>query len=212
MAKFLLLLLLFLFPLFAFCQSDTFTDPRDGAVYNIVTINGKKWLAQSLKLKTPNSFYPKYTYKPHPIANYYYAAEAQNICPKGWRVANAKDWEHFFAFLLAEAQQTDPSIRVDTFWRHRKRHHGVQYDLSNADYSFFEKHDTLKILNTHLIEGKRKIKMGHTFWTVIEDEPDIKTHVHFGRYAMGIHTHHHHISSWWTKKRMFAVKCVCETP
>jgi uncharacterized protein (TIGR02145 family) len=70
-------------------------DFRDEQIYDVVTIGGNTWMNENLNVFTPSgSFYPKQdslTY--HPYGRMYSWELAENICPRGWQIADRYKWQ-----------------------------------------------------------------------------------------------------------------------
>jgi uncharacterized protein (TIGR02145 family) len=81
-------------------DGDTFTDPRDGQVYNIVRIGNQVWFAQNLNYATENSIClfddPDNCEKYGKLYRWY---EKGEFCPGGWHVPSNEDWEILFEHL-----------------------------------------------------------------------------------------------------------------
>ena len=95
---------------------STFTDPRDGQVYNIVTIGSQIWFAESLNIgtringiqnQTNNQTIEKYCYDDNEsncntygglyqwdeMMQYTTAQGSQGICPTGWHIPTHEEWK-----------------------------------------------------------------------------------------------------------------------
>ncbi|MDP4200024.1 MAG: FISUMP domain-containing protein [Bacteroidota bacterium] len=93
---------------------DTFTDARDGQVYRAVCIGKQTWMAQNLNYDVPGSEcydslssncaqYGK-LYRRSMVMNGASPTNAnpsgvQGICPKGWHVPSASEWQQLIDFL-----------------------------------------------------------------------------------------------------------------
>ncbi len=104
--------------------AGTFTDPRDGQVYNTVTIDNQTWMAENLKYLpsvNPSSdgfyndpYYYVYYYEGNNIseakatANYqtygvlYNWLAAKTACPPGWHLPSDEDWTVLTTYLGGE--------------------------------------------------------------------------------------------------------------
>ena len=95
---------------------STLIDPRDGQMYNTVTINGQRWMAENLNIgglidmwQTPsnNGVIEKYCfddiesncdtygglYKWNEMMEYSTTPESQGICPSGWHIPSIEEWQ-----------------------------------------------------------------------------------------------------------------------
>lgn len=86
----------------------TFTDPRDGQVYNTITFRKtfdeavieRTWFAENARYEVEGSYCYKdtdaYCEKFGRLYNY---AAANEACPDGWHVPTIKEWNYLFSFF-----------------------------------------------------------------------------------------------------------------
>ena len=75
-------------------NSGTFKDARDGQTYKWVRLkDGKKWMAQNLNYKTPDSWwYERKSSNGKKYGRLYTWQAAKNACPSGWRLPSDDEW------------------------------------------------------------------------------------------------------------------------
>ena len=77
-------------------ESNTFTDSRDGKVYNLVTIGEFTIMAENFTFKPTGQGYMAYANDNENITKfgYLYTYEtAKAICPKGWHIPSKEEFE-----------------------------------------------------------------------------------------------------------------------
>lgn len=81
-------------------DTSSFTDPRDGKVYKIVTIGTQTWFAENLNYDTAGATY----YNDDPALGAVYGRlynweYSQAVCPPGWHLPSYNEWNTFIDFL-----------------------------------------------------------------------------------------------------------------
>ncbi len=106
------------------CQNTTgtFTDPRDGYIYQTVTIGSQTWFAENLRYSSGmtqiidsvqwlnNGTNPAWMYYENNPSNYaiygklynWYAVSTGNLCPSGWHIPSDAEWTILTDYLGGE--------------------------------------------------------------------------------------------------------------
>ncbi|MCB0638809.1 MAG: hypothetical protein KDC54_19405, partial [Lewinella sp.] len=92
-------------------QSGSFTDPRDGEIYPVITIGDQLWMAENLRFNAPGSWLNP----DNPSAVYgrlYDARTAQTACPDGWHLPSDAEWNELEIYL-----GMSPAYSFTSDWR-----------------------------------------------------------------------------------------------
>lgn len=74
--------------------SSTFTDTRDGKIYDIIQIGSQCWFAENLNYETDDSWcFDENANECDIYGRLYELDDAINACPPGWHVPSNEEWE-----------------------------------------------------------------------------------------------------------------------
>ncbi|WP_242202965.1 FISUMP domain-containing protein [Aestuariivivens insulae] len=82
--------------------ANQFTDPRDGQVYDIVTIGEQTWFAENLNYDTLDNLSTCYDDNSDNCFIYgrlYTGDAAQTACPEGWHLPSKEEWDTLIDYL-----------------------------------------------------------------------------------------------------------------
>jgi len=187
-------------------KTNEMTDLRDGTTYPTVEIGNTIWIAENLKYKTENAYHPKNADIGVKLNGLYYPyEEADEVCPKEFRIPTVAEWEAYVDVLLEIKNISNDS--VNSFFVKKVDATGRE-DYSNK-IQFFKEPNPLNLNESGWIQGN-KVKPMASFnaWIRKEKSPDLKYHIHVLPNAYSKHTHKHHIDTKKRKKRRFVVRCV----
>ena len=84
----------------------TFTDPRDGKVYQTVTIGNQEWMAENLAYEPSSGNYWAYDNDNSNVETYGYLYDwetALDVCPTGWHLPSDAEWTQLTDYLGGES-------------------------------------------------------------------------------------------------------------
>lgn len=87
-------------------DGGTFTDPRDGKVYQTVTIGNQEWMAENLAYEPSSGNYWAYDNNNSNVETYGYLYDwetACDVCPDGWHLPTDAEWTELTDYLRENA-------------------------------------------------------------------------------------------------------------
>jgi len=120
--------------------STYFTDSRDGKKYRVVTIGGKKWLAENLNYAPPRADSWCYKNSADSCKKYgrlYDWNVARTVCPTGWHLPTREEWGELGQTVGGEKKTFDNGT-IDWYGAGNTLKSKTGWDKSNGtdDYGF----------------------------------------------------------------------------
>lgn len=185
-----------LFSPFFLSAQTAIVDKRDGDTYEITKLGELYWMKENLRFNKPGSI----CFENCETFRFFSFESLEDICPEGWRLPTAEDWEFFSnSFVGVEKvrmmENNDKLYRVDFL----------------DEFNVF-KSNKLNIKPFGRIEGG-EIHKGNfiDYWTTNTSTNDERFHMHMTPYSIVGHAHKHHLKTNKPEEfRLFPVRCVCE--
>ena len=184
-------------------QFNYFNDPRDGNVYETVTIGNKTWFRENLRLRTDLAHFKDSSQVR--LGNYYSNLDLGSVCPPGWHVATVEELREYILFIARKNNVGDTNIIIT---RSKDADSSLMINVPGVRPG---SDSLLNLVSLGWVEGgKIKKDKAFTMWLTDSQGSDNKFHAHIGALGYIIHTHFHNIIDKPKKVRKFVVRCVCE--
>jgi uncharacterized protein (TIGR02145 family) len=144
-------------------RAETFTDPRDGYRYPIVTLGRLRWFGENLRFRTADSrCYEGDEANCDTHGRLYRLDDALRACPDGWRVPTEEDWRALErAVGMSEAELGKEDGRGDPAGRRLKLGGDTGF---NTRYSGW--------IDPHLADSSRAMGRNAAWWASTPGPPD----------------------------------------
>ncbi|MCC5916439.1 MAG: hypothetical protein JJU02_03835 [Cryomorphaceae bacterium] len=99
-------------------KPETFTDPRDGKVYQIIKIENREWMAENLAFGPTQGDYWAYADRQSNVKQYGYLYSwetAKAVCPPGWRLPSNAEFVGL-TFNLGDPKVVGGKLKSTTGW------------------------------------------------------------------------------------------------
>lgn len=189
-------------------ELGSFTDNRDGRVYETVAIGNTIWFKTNLLLETEQSFCPRVSKRASDCAhgNFYNYEEKENVCPAGWRIPSEIEWEEYFIDRLQRQGGSIFDVRVDTLM---EEFMSLIHKDTLGRVRLFGEGNPLGLTDVGWVEGKKVRSWGSTtFWMKNSAIADKRFHLHVSDDNYVFHRHAHNMDDVRRRRRKFMVKCV----
>ena len=174
----------------------TMVDKRDGISYEVVKLDSIYWMKENLRFNQPGSI----CIESCEAFRFYSFENLEQVCPEGWRLPTAEDWDTFVnSFEKVEKQR---------MLENKKQFYRVDF----LDKFNLFKSNSLNIRPYGRIEGG-KVHQGNfiDYWTSNSSTNDERFHMHITPYSIVGHAHKHHLKPSKPEEfRLFPIRCVCE--
>jgi len=204
---------------------NTFTDPRDGKKYKYVKIGKQTWMAQNLDYRGRDGYLglcygdiPKEKIKrPENCEKYgrlYDREEADEACPKGWRLPTHDEWKTLIDFAGGEGTDgtAGKKLRAKSEWKEEKckwteekmdnrgRVTVKEYDVCATDeYGFSALPGGYGFVNGYFEIGEN----GY-WWSIRSDDEGYSYYIYFYKTYYITYSYLRH----YAEEQVFSVRCV----
>jgi uncharacterized protein (TIGR02145 family) len=174
-----------------------FTDERDGQKYKAVCIGKQNWMAENLRYVAPGSecydstasncttfgrLYPWRAAMAGSASSNTIPSGVQGICPKGWHLPSAAEWEELFTFLGGKNVAGNKMKLKSPLWKsfsgedNSSGFTGIpgglftwNWDIPNGDFKHHSKKGEIALfLSSTLIDGKAQgFSLQHMSQTIV---------------------------------------------
>jgi hypothetical protein len=93
-------------------QTD-FKDPRDGAVYPVIELNGLLWFQENLRFETDSSRLYDNSQRSKKCGQFYAIVEAFEVCPAGWRLPTENEVKQLIKLDKRDKVDLEDTLQVD---------------------------------------------------------------------------------------------------
>lgn len=144
-------------------EAKTFSDPRDGNIYNTVEIGSQIWMAENLNYETDHGSWcfdddKRYCELYGRLYNW---EAAMNACPPGWKLPSDEDWLKLIRYVDAD---TDNEPLTDYEWRELFDSVDNENLLQCPYFLQIEKRTIISNIAGGLLKSKGNLKDGDGYW------------------------------------------------
>ncbi len=141
----------------------SFTDPRDGHAYPVVSIGSARWFAENLRYRSADSrCYEDDEANCADHGRLYRLPDAARACPDGWRLPSEEDWRRLERALGMPAEEIGRERgRGDPLGRRLKFGEDTGF---NVRYSGW--------IDPHLADSSRAMGRSAAWWASTPGPPD----------------------------------------
>jgi uncharacterized protein (TIGR02145 family) len=143
--------------------AESFTDPRDGYRYPVVTLGRLRWFAENLRFRTADSrCYERDETNCETHGRLYRLDDALAACPAGWRVPREEDWRALErAVGVSEAEIGKEDGRGDPAGRRLKLGGDTGFNTRYAGW-----------IDPHRADSSRAMGRNAAWWASTPGPPD----------------------------------------